>query len=212
MSSDRPEDHPERWQELMRLLRPFHEAAARTARRLTRSVDDGDDLLSEAILRAFDRLPTLRDPERFRSWFFAVLMSVHRNRARRSFWKRFLSLEGQRSQGFEPAGPDGTREAELARRADRAARALATLNAEQREAIVLFELEGFSIEEIAEVEEVGISAIKSRLARGRERLRRCYERWENHGESNARERGAGRRGEQHHAGPPPLERRRLVAD
>jgi hypothetical protein len=43
--------------------------------------------------------------------------------------------------------------------------------------VVLFELEGFSIEEIAALQQVSASAVKSRLARGRARLRRIYERW-----------------------------------
>lgn len=57
----------------------------------------------------------------------------------------------------------------------RATRALSTLPAVQREAVVLRELEGFSIEEVAELQEVSVSAVKSRLSRGRQRLRRYYE-------------------------------------
>jgi RNA polymerase sigma-70 factor (ECF subfamily) len=168
--------HDERWIRLTELLGPIYENAARTARRLSRTPDDGDDLLQEAVLRAFDRLDTLRDPNRFRSWFFAVLLSVHRNRHRRAFWRRFLPLDVLREGGHEPVGADGAREAELRRRAWRASRALAQLPPEQREAIVLFEMEGYSIEEIAGFQNVSLSAVKSRLARGRERLRRFYER------------------------------------
>lgn len=196
-------DDSDRWQQLLAVLAPFHEAAARTARRLCRSTDDGDDLLSETILRAFDKFHTLRDPSRFRSWFFAVLLSVHRNRARRHFWKRFLSLDARQEEGFDPIGTDGARDAEMQRRSARAARALATLNPEQREAIVLFELEGFSIEEIAAMSGVGISAVKSRLARGRTRLAQCYERWESHVATSRAE---------HDASKPAIERARLVAD
>jgi hypothetical protein len=47
---------------------------------------------------------------------------------------------------------------------------------EAREAIVLFELDGFTLEEIAEVQRASLSAIKSRLARSREKLARYYER------------------------------------
>jgi len=205
----RPDENPGRWQELLSHLQPFHESAALTARRLARTSDDGDDLLSEAILRAFEKLPSLRDPARFRSWFFAVLLSVHRNRARRQFWKRFLPLDA--TGGPEPVGIDGARQAELARRADRARRALSTLNAEQREAIVLFELQGFTIDEIAEMSNVSISAIKSRLARGRERLRQRYERWEEHVESSRNERADVRRKRDSEPGSPSL-RDRLVAD
>ena len=53
---------------------------------------------------------------------------------------------------------------------------LASLAAEQREAVVLFEVDGFSIEEIAAMQRVSISAVKSRLTRGRERLRVFYQR------------------------------------
>lgn len=197
------DDDSLRWQQILALLAPFHEAAARTARRLGRSTDDGDDLLSETILRAFDKFHTLRDPARFRSWFFAVLLSVHRNRARRQFWKRFLSLEARQEDGFDPVGADGAREADQERKSERAARALATLNPEQREAIVLFELEGFSIEEIAAMSGAGISAVKSRLARGRTRLAQCYERWESHVATSRTE---------HDVSKPAIKRARLVAD
>ncbi len=67
---------------------------------------------------------------------------------------------------------------EQRRGSDRMSRALSTLPPEQREAVVLFELEEFSIEEIAAIQMVSVSAVKSRLARGRERLRRHYERLE----------------------------------
>jgi RNA polymerase sigma-70 factor (ECF subfamily) len=56
------------------------------------------------------------------------------------------------------------------------ARALAALSPDQREAVVLFEIEGFSVIEIAGLQGASPSAVKSRLARGRERLRRFYRR------------------------------------
>jgi RNA polymerase sigma-70 factor, ECF subfamily len=121
-------------------------------------------------------LSDLREPGRFRSWFYAVLLSVHRNRSRRAFWRRFLSLEGETARGFEPAVEPATPGREERRRAGRVSRALATLPAVQKEAVVLFTLEDFSIEEIAAAQKVSISAVKSRLQRGRERLRRFYER------------------------------------
>ena len=58
------------------------------------------------------------------------------------------------------------------------ARALATLAPPEREAIVLFELEGFSLDEIAALQRSSLSAVKSRLVRARGRLRRHYERRE----------------------------------
>ena len=168
------------WHRLLKLLAPFHDAAVQTARRLGRSVDDGDDLFQEALLRAFEKLHTLREEPRFRSWFYAVLLSVHRNRCRRHFWRRFLSLDGEREKGFDPKGMDAREQTEDRRGAERASRALAGLPPVQREALILFELDGFSIEEIADLQDCTISAVKSRLARGRERLRQHYRKVHRH--------------------------------
>jgi RNA polymerase sigma-70 factor (ECF subfamily) len=172
----RIEDEAERWRRLLELLAPLHDAAVITARRLSRSSSDGDDLYQEAVTRAFERLPSLRDETRFRAWFYAVLLSVHRTRSRRGFWRRFLPLDALVEAGAEPAGDDATVWIEERRRAERASRALATLPAVQREAVVLFDIEGFTVEEVAAAQNVSVSAVKSRLARGRARLRRHYER------------------------------------
>jgi RNA polymerase sigma-70 factor (ECF subfamily) len=164
--------HEVRWRRLTALLEPFHEQAQATARRLSRSVEDGDDLYQETLLRAFDRLPGLRDEKRFRSWFYAILLNRHRNRSKEAFWRRFLPWNEAFSKGEEPAAFDdaGSREA------GRAVEALAKLPDEQREAIVLFELDGYSLEEVARLTGASIPAVKSRLVRGRERLRLHYER------------------------------------
>ncbi len=164
-----------RWARLIALLEPIHHQATATARRLCRSQAEGDDLYQEAVVRAFDKLHTLRDETRFRSWFFATLLSRHRTRVRRSFWRRFLPWEAAFPNGAEPAGEDGSTWDEQARGAQRAASALATLAPEQREAVVLFEIDGLSIEEIANMQRVSIPAVKSRLVRGREKLRWYYE-------------------------------------
>ena len=163
----------DRWKRLLRLLGPIHEQAAGTARRLTRSADEGDDLYQESVLRAYERLHDLRDESKFRSWFFATLLSIHRSRRRR---RAMVSLEEAWPRGGEPAGEDGSKWAEALERADRAARALDGLAPVQREAVVLHEIEGFSVEEVAAMQGVTISAVKSRLVRGRDKLRQFYER------------------------------------
>jgi RNA polymerase sigma-70 factor, ECF subfamily len=164
-----------RWARLTGLLQPIHQHAVAVARRLCRSVDEGDDLYQEAVLRAFDKLDGLRDESRFRSWFFATLLSRHRSRLRRAT-RQPVPLEAAFEPGQEPMGHDGSVWEEEHRGARRVARALSALGPDQREAVVLFEIEGFSVEEIAELQGVTVSAVKSRLARGRERLRRFYER------------------------------------
>ncbi|MEY4508033.1 MAG: hypothetical protein RLZZ450_155 [Pseudomonadota bacterium] len=151
---------------LLRLLEPLHHQAVLTARRLSRSRADGDDLFQDAVLRAFDRLGTLREEARFRSWFFAILLRLHRQRHRRDFWRRLLPLDQVAEPAVEPAFADEG--------AQRMARALATLNAKEREALVLSDLSEFRLDEIAALQGDSLAAIKSRVVRARARLRARY--------------------------------------
>jgi RNA polymerase sigma-70 factor (ECF subfamily) len=168
--------NPDRWEQLFELLAPVHDRARVTARRLAASHDEGDDLFHDALLRAWERLPGLRDPARFPGWFYAVLLSVHRNRARRAFWKRFIAMDAWREgDAREPASTDASADAQTEQLA-RMRAALGTLPAVQREAVVLHDIDGFKMEEIAQMQDVTVSAVKTRVARGRARLRRYYRR------------------------------------
>jgi len=167
---------------LRRLIEPVHDKALAFARCLCRSRADGDDLYQEALLRVLGKLGGLRDDGAFRSWLYRVIVSVHRNRCRRELWRRLLPL-GERIEGdavgvglemaLDYRGSDWRPDAGDA--TERARAALAVLPAEQRESIVLFEIEGWQVDEIAELHRVSVSAVKSRLARGRARLRAYYE-------------------------------------
>lgn len=163
------------WARLIRLLGPIHRQAVATARRLSRSAHDGDDLYQEAVLRAYHKLGGLRDEAKFRPWFFAVLLSRHRTWARRPR-RDSVPIDDTIGRRDEPVGEDGSAWEEKRRGAARAGRALGELKPAQREALVLHDLEGCSVEEIAEMQRATPSAVKSRLARGREQLRRFYAR------------------------------------
>jgi RNA polymerase sigma-70 factor (ECF subfamily) len=156
------------------LLAPVHERAQATARRLCRSSADGDDVYQEAVLRAMARLSDLRDDQAFPAWFHRIVLSVHRERGRRGFWRRLLPLDVL--AGREPAGEDGGAWADARAGTQRMQAALATLPAVQREAVVLCDIDGYELGEVAAMQAVSLSAVKSRLVRGRARLRRYYER------------------------------------
>lgn len=168
-----PEDLSGRIGRLMTLLLPIHDQARRSARRLCQSDSDGDDLFHEALLRAHARLPDLRDEGRFRPWFYAILLSQHRARFRRRFWRRLFSLEAL--EGGPPREEPGPDPEDQLGGAALMSRALAALPAVQREAVVLHEVDGFSLLEIAKMQGASLSAVKTRLCRGRERLRARYE-------------------------------------
>jgi RNA polymerase sigma-70 factor (ECF subfamily) len=152
-----------------RLLAPHHDAALAFARCLCRSRADGDDLFQIALVRALDHLDELRDEASFKSWLYRIIVTSHHNSFRSSFWRRLVPFVDH-----EPCASNDEPIDETLGGAQRASQALATLSSEQREAIVLFEIEGWTVEQIASIQRCSVSAVKSRLARGRERLRHVY--------------------------------------
>jgi len=162
-----------------RLLEPHHDRVLGFARSLCRAISEGDDLFQDAMMRAFTKLDALRDDAAFRPWLYRIVINAHRSRCRRVFWRRLIPLVAEtdtedeadteqlyRTEAWSPTARDANR---------RARAALARLAVATREAIVLFEIEGWQVEEIATLQRISISAVKSRLARGRDRLRALYD-------------------------------------
>lgn len=154
-------------------LERVHADAVRYARGLSGSVADGDDLLQEALLHAWKAYPQLRDPARFRYWLLRIIGNTHRTWARRMQIRRWFSLD--HAAEIPARGGLAFEEKEIVRQA------LRKVPRVQRQALVLFEVLGMSVEEIANVQKATPSAVKSRLSRGRMSLRDAYHRlsrWE----------------------------------
>ncbi len=147
-------------------LDPVYPDMVRFAHSLAGSVSDGNDLLQDALIRAWQAHPRLREPDRFRFWLIKIISNTFRSRLRKQRLKSWLSLDLIR----DLPEPDSLayEDKEMVRRA------LSKVPREYREAIILFEILGLSVTEIAEVQSAGISAIKSRLSRGRRMLRKHY--------------------------------------
>jgi RNA polymerase sigma-70 factor (ECF subfamily) len=168
----------ERAERFRRLLEPHHDRVLGFARSLCRATAEGDDLFQDAMMHAFAKLDALRDDAAFRTWLYRIVITKHRSRSRRAFWRRLLPLPDTsadpdravehlyRTEAWSPGAADANR---------RARAALARLPAVAREAIVLFEIEGWQIDEIAALHQTSLSAIKSRLSRGRALLRALYD-------------------------------------
>jgi RNA polymerase sigma-70 factor (ECF subfamily) len=150
------------------LVRRYREDFGRLAVALVGDADAAADALQEAFIRAYERLGTCRDPERFRAWLYRIVANCcHEERRRRAG----IPLHTVELPARETA--DGPAErADLARRLERA---LATLTPEQREAFVLKEVEGRSYAEIAGLLGVGVDALKMRVYRARDALRAALE-------------------------------------
>ena len=153
------------WQEVEARLRPY------VARRLP-SPADVDDVLQETFVRMHRGLATLADGERFGAWVYRIARSAVadnlRARMRHPLVAAGTSDEGA---GLE-VGPDENLEADLA---ECVALFVARLPSPYREAITLTELEGLTQKDAAEMLGVSVSGMKSRVQRGRERIRRMFE-------------------------------------
>jgi RNA polymerase sigma-70 factor (ECF subfamily) len=128
--------------------------------------DVAEDALQEAFIRAFQSLHTCRDPDRFKHWFFRILTNqCHNARSRR---RREEPLDRHDAPARDRADRSLDQD-EMRRAIDRA---LDTLTAEQREAFVMKHVDGRSYQEIAELLGTGMDALKMRVYRAREALRR----------------------------------------
>lgn len=141
------------------------------ALRLTGDRDEAEDLLHDAVLRAFEKFHQLRNPGAARAWLTRVLTTVHLNRR---------SVHGSAAPGppeeVEPVS-DETPEAELLRRADAedVDAALRGLPHDYRLTILMADVEEKPLREIATLCGCPIGTVASRLARARALLRKRLE-------------------------------------
>jgi RNA polymerase sigma-70 factor (ECF subfamily) len=152
-------------------LEPCYAEALRYCRALCAdwSPSEAEDVLHDALIRALQGYPALQDSSRFRSWLFRIITRTFHSTARRRFWKRLVPIDEPAAGEAMPPVFGG---AEWTEERIALLGALATLSVKERAAILLFELGGFSIDEIAAIQgERTASAVKSRLTRARSRLR-----------------------------------------
>ena len=148
----------------LRLLGPVHDRLWRFALAMTHDCDDAEDLMSETILATYERFHTIRDPQAFTSFLFTVATRIHRHKKRRAqFFGNIASEEANEIPGTD-SSPEDSMEARLVREA------IASLPVKQSEAVTLFEISGFSLEEIRAIQGGTLSGVKSRLRRGRREL------------------------------------------
>ena len=129
------------------------------------------DVAQEALLKAYRKLGSYRFAASFRSWLLQVTRNTFRDRIRAQQQQR---AKMQRLAERTVSQPSADPEQALVAKQTRAQLqvALSQLEPQFREVVVLFDLQGFAYREIAEICEVPMGTVKSRLRRGRDGLRR----------------------------------------
>jgi RNA polymerase sigma-70 factor, ECF subfamily len=151
-------------QEFLALLEPVYQRLWRFALATTRDHVNAQDLLSETVLAAYERFDTVRDTQAFTSFLFTVATRIQRHKERRARW--FGAYDESLAERMHSVTPSPEVAAEIAVLLD----ALSRLGSKQRETLTLFEISGFTLEEIREIQGGTLSGVKSRLKRAREAL------------------------------------------
>lgn len=175
-----------------------------TALRLTRDPDDAEDVVADAVGRAWTKLDELRASDRFEAWLFRILNNTFINQWRKRRCRQNLetaldpedgsSDELQFSLFHQLHQPFllwwGTPEQKVvdALLREDIQRAIDNLPDEYRLTLVMVELQGYRYREVSEMLDVPLGTVRSRLSRARSLLQKAL--WE-----RARDAGIVKRGE-----------------
>jgi RNA polymerase sigma-70 factor (ECF subfamily) len=139
----------------------------RYARALTRDAAATDDLVQDCLARALGKLHLWQEGTDLRAWLFTILHNQYVNQVRRAI-REGAPVGLSETEPMLTQAPHQSKRLELRD----LERAIARLPEEQRAVILLIGLEGMRYEEVAEILDVPIGTVRSRLSRGRETLRR----------------------------------------
>lgn len=156
------------------IVEAYRRRAYFTALALVGNREEAFDISQEAFVRAFRALSRFDTSREFAPWFFRILRnlcaSAHAKRKRR----REDSLEKLREEGRDFAAGDRFSPELLAERSEaeeRIWRGLAEMDEKHREVVVLKDLQGYGYREIAEILDIPIGTVMSRLYHARRKLK-----------------------------------------
>ena len=143
------------------------------ALRMCGNREDAQDCLQEAMVRVYRALSGFKGQSSFSTWVYRITMNSCLDELRRRKNRMTSSLDAMLENGFAPSDDGDTPEQSSLRSEQRRAleRAIRELPEDMRAAIVLRDVQGLSYEEIAQALEANVGTIKSRISRGREKLR-----------------------------------------
>lgn len=143
---------------------PIHEKFEKFCKARVYGNMEASDLINETLLVAFDKFETLKSKEAFLSFLCTISSRILSNAYHKK--KERLLKKEDGADYLNDSNADSGMDAEIHFLYE----ALAKLSEEQREAIILFEISGFSNKEIAKIQNASLSAVKQRIKRGRDKL------------------------------------------
>lgn len=140
--------------------------------------EDARDATQETFLSAYTNLKHFRGDAKFSSWLYRIALNVCHSKLRRRPGRKDASLEQQQEDaGFEPAAPDAAVDDRILgdQVGEHVRRALAAIPVEMRQVIIMKEYEELKFHEIAEILDIPVSTVKTRMYTGLKELRKRLE-------------------------------------
>jgi RNA polymerase sigma-70 factor, ECF subfamily len=165
---------------LERAMEQYGKATYNFAYRLTGNEADARDLTQDAFLRVFRAWRSFQPGTSFLSWIYRIVTNLHRDELRRKKGRFQEQIpednEPQAYGGARPLATDPIEEYVAGQLDEPLSKALAQLSPEQRQVVVLADIEERSYQEIADIMGCSIGTVRSRLHRARGLLRRLISR------------------------------------
>lgn len=153
----------------LELYEPRRENLVRFAKAIVKNREEAMDLVQETTLQAYKGFEKLKNPAAFTSFLFTIASRIHK----RNIWRKRLffnfSQNDEKSEALDNIA-DNNAKADSRYDVQALYKALDTLPEAQREAVVLFEINGLSLDEIKDIQGASLPAVKSRVQRGRKAL------------------------------------------
>ncbi|MFC0624994.1 RNA polymerase sigma factor SigM [Kribbella deserti] len=140
--------------------------------------EEAADALQDAFISAFRRADTFRGDAKVTTWLHRIVVNACLDRIRRRQVRAADPLPEDEDRAAELAGPVEEDAAEVRERRLDVLNALKQINVDQRSALVLVDMEGYSIEEAAAILGCAPGTVKSRCARGRAKLLPLLKHWQ----------------------------------
>ena len=147
------------------------------ALRMFANREDAQDCLQEAMLRIYRAIGGFKGQSSFSTWVYRITMNTCLDELRRRKTRAATSLDTLLDSGWSPADEGDVPERHAVASEQRRVldAAIAELPEDMRSAVVLRDVQGFSYDEISAMLEVNVGTIKSRISRGREKLRQILQ-------------------------------------
>lgn len=160
----RVENIDEKHQLFMSLYVPVQKQVSNYCRALAGNEFDTNDLMQDTLLQAFERFDSLKQHALFKFYLCGIARNIYLNSRRRlKFW---TDIEKSGAEHMHCTLPT----AEVSLEVQQLYTAMAKLKFEYREALVMAEIMGFSLQEIQQHQGGSLSGVKSRVARAKQQL------------------------------------------